>query len=44
MEKKNTHTQLSYGYLDLCKKTNPYPLGDNQMNICQSRHAIPTCN
>ncbi len=28
--------QLSYGYLDLCKKTNPYPLRDNQLNICRA--------
>jgi hypothetical protein len=48
MEKK--FTRLSYGYLDLHKKkTNPHPLGDNQLNICrafnlnvQYPHAIDT--
>jgi hypothetical protein len=44
MEKK-----LSYGYLDLFKKSNHYPLGNNQLNICkgfnldvQYPHAIDT--
>ncbi len=27
--------RLSCGYLDLHKKTNSYPLGDNQLNICK---------
>ncbi len=26
----------SYGYLNLHKKTNPYPHGDNQLNICRA--------
>jgi hypothetical protein len=33
MEKKIT--QLSYGYLDLCFKKNPYPPRNNQLNICR---------
>jgi hypothetical protein len=41
--------QLSYGYLDLHTKKNPYPPKDNWLNICrafnldvQYPHAIDT--
>jgi len=27
---------LFYGYLNLSKKTNPCPPGDNQLNICRA--------